>query len=74
MELAFELVIRTLQGQGPKIQSVARPAPTYSFEDVAAELGEDCSIDSTEWLQPGTKLWFPSSMADSFFLRPAKTL
>ena len=47
MELAFELVIRTLQGQGPKVQSVARPAPTYSFEDVATELDGDCSIDST---------------------------
>lgn len=74
MELAFELVIRTLQGQGPKVQSVAITAPTYSFEEVSAELGEDCSIDSTEWLQPGIKSWFPSSMADNFFLRPAKTL
>ena len=45
MELAFELVIRTLQGQGPKVQSVARPAPTYSFEDVAAELDGDCSMN-----------------------------
>tara|TARA_B100001093_G_C26752717_1_gene981919 strand:+ start:39 stop:1193 length:1155 start_codon:yes stop_codon:yes gene_type:complete len=74
MELAFELVIRTLQGQGPKVQSVARPAPTYSFDEVAAELDADCSIDSTEWLQPGTASWFPSSMADHFFLRPAPTL
>ncbi len=73
MELAFELVIRTLQGQGPKVQSVARPAPTFSFEDVSAELDENCSIDSPEWLQPGTEVWFPKSMADSFFLIPANT-
>tara|TARA_B100000989_G_scaffold60361_1_gene41424 strand:- start:5306 stop:6463 length:1158 start_codon:yes stop_codon:yes gene_type:complete len=74
MELAFELVIRTLQGQGPKVQSVARPAPTYSFEDVAAVLDGDCSIDSTEWLQPGIDSWFPPEMADNFFLRPAPTI
>lgn len=71
MEMVFDTMIRTLQGQGPKVQSIIRPVSKFTYEDVVKALPENCSIDSTDWLQPGPSTWFPSAMADAFFLRPA---
>jgi ribose transport system substrate-binding protein len=74
MEMAFDVMIRTLQGQGPKVQSIIRPIGTYSHDDVVEALPEDCTIDSTDWLQPGPDSWFPPEMADAYFLRPEHPL
>lgn len=71
IELVFDTMVRTLQGQGPKVQSIVRPVAKFTYEDVAKALPENCNIDSTDWLQPGAATWFPSAMADAFFLRPA---
>lgn len=71
MELVFDTMIRTLEGQGPKVQSIIRPVAKFTYDDVAKSIPETCSIDSTDWLQPGPATWFPNAMADAFFLRPA---
>ncbi|MBB5536174.1 ribose transport system substrate-binding protein [Rhizobium giardinii] len=74
MELGFNAVIRTLQGQGPIIQSILRPVYRVSAEDYVKSLPEDCSVDSTDYIQPGIATWFPSERADGYFLRPADPL
>jgi ribose transport system substrate-binding protein len=74
MEMVFDVLIRTLEGQGPKIQSILRPAWKFTYEEVEAALPETCDMSSADWLQPGAAVWFPSSMADGFFLRPQDPL
>jgi ribose transport system substrate-binding protein len=70
MELGIVSIVRTLQNQGPKVQSILRPVYKVSAADYTASLKDDCSIDSTDYIQPGMEVWFPNSMADAYFLRP----
>jgi ribose transport system substrate-binding protein len=74
MELGFNAVMRTLQGQGPKIQSILRPVYRVEAAEYVASLPEDCSIDSTEYIQPGIDVWFPNEWAAGYFLNPAAPL
>lgn len=70
MEFAFEVAIRTLEGQGPKIESLIREPLPMTFEEVEEALPEDCDINGQGWIQPGPEKWMPSSMLDGFFERP----
>lgn len=74
MELGFNAIIRTLQGQGPKVQSILRPVYRVEAADYVASLPDDCSIDSTEYIQPGIDIWFPDSLAAHYFLNPVNPL
>jgi ribose transport system substrate-binding protein len=72
--LVWDVVIRTLQGQGPKVQSILRPVIPYTIEDVKAALPENCDPNSTDWIEPANNAWFTKEAADGFFLRPADPL
>ena len=72
MDQAWDVMIRTLQGEGPKIQTMLRPVLPYSIEDVRAALPEDCDLNSTDWIQPTAEEWFPPDVADSYFLNPTE--
>ncbi len=74
MELGIVSIVRTLQNQGPKVQSILRPVYKVSAADYVSTLGDDCSIDSTDYIQPGMDIWFPNAMADAYFLRPRDPL
>jgi len=74
MELGFNAVMRTLQGQGPKVQSILRPVYRVEAADYVADLPDDCSIDSTAYIQPGMDVWFPDDVAAGYFLNPAPPL
>lgn len=69
MDQAWDVMIRTLQGDGPKIQTMLRPVLPYTLEDVRAALPEDCDVNSTDWIQPTADEWFPKEVADHYFLR-----
>lgn len=72
MELMWNIMMRTLQGQGPKIQSVLVDPVKLTHEDVVKLLPEDCSEDDTSWLKVGANQWgYDPSYLDDFFLRPA---
>ncbi len=71
IELGFNIMMRTMQGQGPKIQSVLVPSVLIEYEEVEALLGEDCDRNSTEWLNVGVDRWGGPGYLDNFFLRPA---
>lgn len=71
MELTFNIMMRTLEGQGPKIQSVLIDAPVFNFDQVSAKLGEDCSESSDKWFAVGEEHWGGKEYLDNFFLRPA---
>jgi ribose transport system substrate-binding protein len=74
MELGFNAVMRTLQGQGPKVQSILRPVYRVEAAEYVASLPEDCSVDSTAYIQPGMDVWFPDTLAAQYFLDPADPL
>jgi ribose transport system substrate-binding protein len=69
-QLVFDSMIRTLQGQGPKVQSIVRKVLPFTLDDVKAKVPENCNINSTDWFEPDADKWFPSKTADAFFLHP----
>ncbi|MGS0684338.1 ABC transporter substrate-binding protein [Nakamurella sp. GG22] len=71
MQLAFETAIRTLQGPGPKIQSIIREPLPMTYEEVEAALPADCDVNGSGWIQPGPDKWMPASQLNEYFSRPA---
>lgn len=71
IELGFNIMMRTMQGQGPKIQSILVPSVMIEYEEIEALLDEDCDRNSTEWLNVGVDRWGGPDYLDNFFLRPA---
>jgi ribose transport system substrate-binding protein len=70
-ELAFNIMMRTLEGQGPKIQSVLVDSVNLPIDEVKAALPEDCSENTDKWLALGAEKWGGGKALDAFFLRPA---
>lgn len=70
-ELIWNIMMRTLQGQGPKIQSILTRPVVMDFEQLKAELDEDCSVDSKGWYNVPIEEWAGKEYLDQFFLRPA---
>ena len=72
ISLMWEVMMRTLQGQGPKVQSILVDPVKLTHADLAEVMGEDCSEDSPDWLAVGPARWGqdPEYLA-KFFLNPA---
>lgn len=71
IELGFNIMMRTMQGQGPKMQSILVDPVTVGFDEIKAVLDENCDRNSTDWLQVGVDNWGGKEYLDNFFLRPA---
>ncbi|MDF1670733.1 MAG: ABC transporter substrate-binding protein [Roseovarius sp.] len=71
MELIWDIMMRTLQGQGPKIQSIMVDPVTISFDDLKEIMDEDCDPNTAEWLAVGKDRWGSSAFLDDFFYNPA---
>jgi ribose transport system substrate-binding protein len=71
MELTWNIMMRTLEGQGPKIQSVLADPVKLTFDDLKQAVGEDCSEASTDWFTVGMDRWASKDYLDKFFMRPA---
>lgn len=70
-EMAWNIMMRTLEGQGPKIQSIMTKPVTIDFKQVEAALPENCDEDSPGWYEVGIEKWAGKKYLDNFFLRPA---
>ena len=70
-EMLWNIMMRTLEGQGPKIQSILTKPITMSKDEMMAAIPEDCSEDSDGWYHPGIEAWGGKEFLDQFFLRPA---
>jgi ribose transport system substrate-binding protein len=72
IQLIWNVMMRTLQGQGPKVQSILVDPVKMKHEDLVAVMKEDCSVDSPDWLAVGGARWGTDpAFLDQFFLRPA---
>ncbi|WP_075292999.1 ABC transporter substrate-binding protein [Pararhizobium arenae] len=74
ISMVWDVMMRTLQGQGPKIQSILRPVLPYTIDDVKEVLGEDCDLNSTDWIEPKGDAWWPADVAAQYFERPSDPL
>ena len=70
MQYGFEAMMRTLEGQGPKIASILiGPGPT-SYKDVLKMLPKGTNYTNNQWLEPPAHEWFPPTTMDMFFNNP----
>lgn len=70
-EFSWNIMMRTLQGQGPKIQSILTKPQLLTFEQLSKVLDENCNEDSDGWYNVGIENWAGKDYLDQFFLRPA---
>lgn len=70
-EMAWNIMMRTLQGQGPKIQSILTMPIMMDREQMMESIPADCSEQSSGWYHPGIEAWASNAFLDNFFLRPA---
>jgi ribose transport system substrate-binding protein len=70
-EMSWNIMMRTLQGQGPKIQSILTKPQTMTFDGLTKVLNEDCNEESDGWYNVGAENWASKAYLDQFFLRPA---
>lgn len=70
-ELIWNIMMRTLQGQGPKLQSVLVDVIPFGKKDVKAMMGTDCDENNKLWAHVGIETWGGKKFLDNFFLRPA---
>ena len=71
VELGMDVMIRTLQGQSPMIQSILVGPATKNFDEIKEILDEDCDRNSTGWDNPGMDKWAPKEYVDAFFENPS---
>ncbi len=74
MEEGWEAMLRTLQGQGPKIASLLIGPGPIAYKDLAALLPKGTTYASNEWVEPPYAEWFPAATMDAYFERPADPL
>jgi len=65
--LSLNTAIRTLQGQGPKLQSIVRDPLPFTLAQAKQQLPANCSTSSTSWLGPNPNTWFTPTELNAFF-------
>lgn len=70
-EMIWNIMMRTLQGQGPKVASILTKPIVMTKDEMLAAIPADCSEDSDGWYHPGIEAWAGKEYLDQFFLRPA---
>jgi len=71
MALTWNIMMRTLEGQGPKIESVLVPSFKVSLDDLGDQVPQDCKENSDKWFKVKADQWGGKAYLDNFFLRPA---
>jgi ribose transport system substrate-binding protein len=70
-EMGWNIMMRTLQGQGPKVQSILTTPTLMTREEMLEVIPEDCDPNDPGWYHPGIEAWAGRDYLDQFFLRPA---
>ena len=69
--LIWDIMMRTLQGQGPKVQSILVDPLIITQEQITEMLPEDCDENAQNWLRVGKDAWGSKQYLDQFFVNPA---
>jgi ribose transport system substrate-binding protein len=70
-DVAWEVMMRTLEGQGPKVTSMTRPPVAFEFEDLKEMIPPGASLSSGEEMDPPEGTWWTGEQVDAFFEKPA---
>lgn len=70
-EMSWNIMMRTLQGQGPLVQSILTRPQVLTFEQLSEVMDEDCSTDDGGWYEVPIEQWAGKEFLDNFFARPA---
>ena len=70
-ELGWNIMMRTMEGQGPKLQSILTRPQVMTAEQLSKVLDDKCNEDSDGWFNVGIESWAGKTYLDQFFLRPA---
>jgi ribose transport system substrate-binding protein len=70
-EMGWNIMMRTLEGQGPKIQSILTKPQTLDFDELSRVVDDKCSVDASGWYTIGVEKWAAKDYLNQFFLRPA---
>ena len=70
-EMGWNIMMRTLQGQGPKVQSILTKPHVMNHQQLSEVLKEDCNEESDGWYNVGIENWAGKAYLDQFFYRPA---
>lgn len=71
-EGAMSVMMRILEGQGPKIQSITKVPVVSELSEVEEQLGSSCSTSDTSWFEPPE--WWSEEYLDNFFENPAPVM
>ena len=74
MQEGWEVMLRILEGQGPKIASILRGGSPITHADLATVLPAGATLDTNQWIDPAPGQWFTTATMDMFFDRPADPL
>ena len=70
--LIWNIMMRTLEGQGPKVESILVDPIKLSYADIEKALPANCSTDVDGWLEVGPAKWGQDpAYLDKFFVHPA---
>ena len=70
--LIWNVMMRTLEGQGPKLQSIMVDPIKLTYADVEKALPADCNPDTDGWLSVGNAKWGGDpAFLNQFFTKPA---
>ena len=70
-EMSWNIMMRTLQGQGPKVQSILTKSHMMDISSLKEVLNKNCDEESDGWYNVGMDNWGGKEYIDNFFLRPA---
>lgn len=70
-EMSWNIMMRTLEGQGPKVESILTKPQVLTFDDLKKVVNEDCNEEADGWYNVGIESWAGKSYLDQFFLHPA---
>lgn len=68
--IAFDVMMRTLEGQGPKITSILRMPVTFSESELASMLPPNAGINTPEWFESVPPTYRTKDLP-RYFARPA---
>ncbi|MEO4045337.1 ABC transporter substrate-binding protein [Hoeflea sp. CAU 1731] len=71
VNLIWRIMMRTLQGQGPKVQSVLVDPVVITYDDLKDILPEDCDENAQNWYNVGQDMWGSTEYLNQFFVNPA---
>ena len=71
INLIWRIMMRTLQGQGPKVQSVLVDPVVITYDDLKDIVPEDCDENAQNWYNVGQDKWGSTEYLNQFFVNPA---